>query len=66
MKSEVRSFSQTCLWRDWYAWYPVFAQGDGIFWLEYLRCRKSEKKGWEYRALRLPGDKEQEETRREI
>ena len=66
MKMEDRSFHQTHLWTDWYAWHPVFAHGDGIFWLEYLCRRRSEQGGWEYRPLRTPDEKEQEDIRREI
>lgn len=66
MNKNVRSFDQTNIWLDWYAWHPVLTTDDGVYWLEPVYRRKTKSGGWEYRSLRTVAEKERDSTQRDI
>ena len=58
---------EQCLWREWYAWFPVFPIDDHVFWLEEVwRRRNPQTERWEYRSFRSDREKEIEDANRPI
>lgn len=58
---------EECLWREWYAWFPVKPMDDHLFWLENVwRRRNLQSARWEYRSFRSEQEKEIEDANRPI
>ncbi|WP_083872909.1 hypothetical protein [Agrobacterium albertimagni] len=58
---------EECLWREWYAWFPIMPVDDHLFWLEQVWRRRNPQTGrWEYRSFRSDREKEIEDSDRPI
>jgi len=58
--------NEDSIWREWYAWHPVWPADNGVAWLEVVWRRRNPMGGhWQYRTFRPDCDKSREDQDRE-